>query len=220
MFRTFLSASAAALLLSTAGIAFASDMDTTGTIKSLDAAARHVALTNGMEFSVPETVHFEGVRPGDVVVINWSQTGQKRQALSISPAGGMAATGVVKAESVEGKTLTLENGVTYSLADGVTAGGLKPGDRVMVTWDKVGTTFQALSVSPLTHEDVTAAVKSVSVEGKTITLADGTSYTVADGVPLGGYKPGDLVTVIWDQNGGGGRQALDIMPTDDMGGKG
>ncbi len=219
MFRFFVSASAAALLLSTAGAVFASDTDMTGTVKSVDLSSRHITLANGERFSVDEQVPLGGFMPGDHVVVNWVRTGDTMQAVSVSPAGGLGVNGVVKSTDIAAKTLTLENGQTFHLADGVSVGGLNPRDRVTVTWDKVGAMVEARSVSPLRQRDIMGTVKTVDVTAKTIALEDGTTYTVAEGVPLMGYKSGDHVTIIWDQVGGE-RQALDLMPSDEMSGNG
>lgn len=51
----------------------------------------------------------------------------------------------------------------------------------------------------------------IAVEGNLLTLEDGTTYTISEGVPTEGLQPGMEVTVSFEDNGGE-RVATDVKP--------
>lgn len=58
-----------------------------------------------------------------------------------------------------------------------------------VTFAAAGAAFAAT--------DLTGTVKSVDPMTHTITLADGSSFAVDEGIALDGYRPGDKVMLSW-----------------------
>ena len=150
MFRNLIPGTAAALLLSSAAV-FAADTDMVGTVKSVDPAARQLMLTNGQDFTVAKEIAIDGFKPGDVVSVSWVKTGSAMQAVAISPTGGVAIRGEVKSADQATKSLILTNGDKFALATGVSVEGFNPGDKVLVTWDNLGSGMKALSVSKGIH---------------------------------------------------------------------
>ncbi|MCB2110142.1 MAG: DUF1344 domain-containing protein [Defluviimonas sp.] len=211
-------AASLSLGLGAGGVAFAADNDLTGTLMSVDAGAHQLALTDGGAFSVDSSIGLDGFKPGDRVVISWAPAGEGREVVAIAPAGSMAIVGKIKSADEGSRMITLASGRSFTLARDVKIGGLKAGDRVMVTWDRAGKGEEALSVSPVGGQDATAAIKAIDEGARTIALADGSSYQVAKDVHLGGLKVGDVVMIQWNETGGV-RQAFDVIPSDANGGK-
>ena len=61
-----------------------------------------------------------------------------------------------------------------------------------------------LAASPvaLASESATGAIKAFDMKAMTLTLADGTSYTLPSGFKDPGFKVGEKVQVVWDMNYG------------------
>ena len=57
-------------------------------------------------------------------------------------------TGLIKAIDAGGQTVTLADGSVFTLPEGFKTDGYKAGDKVVVTWDLVGTEHQLLTMSP------------------------------------------------------------------------
>jgi hypothetical protein len=72
-------------------------------------------------------------------------------AAALASAAGPAATatGKIKAIDMLSHTITFENGSTYKIARGVSIKGMKPGQRVTLTFSAlVGPITEASSVAP------------------------------------------------------------------------
>tara|TARA_R110001606_G_scaffold295750_1_gene443585 strand:+ start:274 stop:540 length:267 start_codon:yes stop_codon:yes gene_type:complete len=62
-------------------------------------------------------------------------------------AAATTTVGTIKAMDAKAHTLSLDNGMTYSLPTNLKVPDLKVGQKVSVTWDKVGTKDQASAVT-------------------------------------------------------------------------
>jgi hypothetical protein len=67
----------------------------------------------------------------------------------VAPAAALAAqtaTGTIKAYSPAAMSLTLDNGTVYQLPKGFHDPGLKAGEKVSISFDMSGKTYEATSV--------------------------------------------------------------------------
>jgi Cu/Ag efflux protein CusF len=67
-------------------------------------------------------------------------------ASSMAMAAASTAEGVIKSIDAKAMTLTLENGTVYQLAKTIKVATLKTGEKVKITWDKVGNANEASAV--------------------------------------------------------------------------
>ena len=126
-------------------------------------------------------------------------------------AGGFAVAdetnGTIKSVDDAAKTITLDNGIVYHFNDMSThhekLGGYLPGDEVTIVWD--GEQHEASAISPDFSGGVTGKIKAVNEADNTVTLDDGMVYTFkndkGDKVNMGGFKAGDLVTILSTKEG-------------------
>jgi len=82
--RVTIAALIAASLIGVAGAAYAAD--STGTIKSLDAAKNLVTLDNGVTYDVAKSVSLSGLKVGEKVKVTYTQSGKMMDASAITPA--------------------------------------------------------------------------------------------------------------------------------------
>lgn len=82
--RMILATLIAASLTGVAGAAYAAD--STGTIKSLDAAKNLVTLDNGATYDVAKGVSLSGLKVGEKVKVTYTQSGKMMDASAITPA--------------------------------------------------------------------------------------------------------------------------------------
>ena len=64
-------------------------------------------------------------------------------ASSMAMAAASTAEGVIKSIDAKAMTLTLDNGTVYHLAKTIKVASLKAGEKVKITWEKVGTANDA-----------------------------------------------------------------------------
>jgi Cu/Ag efflux protein CusF len=73
-------------------------------------------------------------------------------AIALMAAGAVAqaaeTTGTIESVDPSSRTLMLDDGVTYQLAEAVDAEGLKTGDKVTVTYDQSGGKIVVSAVAP------------------------------------------------------------------------
>jgi len=74
-------------------------------------------------------------------------------SIALAPAAFAAAaqssTGAIKAYDAKAHTITLTDGTTYMLPAKYKAAGLKPGERVQISWQLKGNMHDATSVKIL-----------------------------------------------------------------------
>jgi len=68
-------------------------------------------------------------------------------ASSLAMAAGQTAEGTIKAIDSKAMTLTLSDGSIYKLPAKFKVADLKAGEKVKVTWDKMGTANEASAVT-------------------------------------------------------------------------
>ena len=68
--------------------------------------------------------------------------------IAVSAANAEEATGKIEAIDDANRIIVLDNGVTYTLAEGVSLEGLQPGDDVTVSFEAQGDQNMASEVKP------------------------------------------------------------------------
>jgi hypothetical protein len=68
-------------------------------------------------------------------------------ASSLAMAAASSAQGTIKAIDAKALTLTLDNGTVYKLPASFKVADLKTGEKVKVTWQKMGTANDASAVT-------------------------------------------------------------------------
>ncbi|MFZ5965139.1 hypothetical protein ACOXXX_19520 [Thalassococcus sp. BH17M4-6] len=189
------------------GAGFASAEQSVGTIQSLDDTARTVTLSDGVTYSFDDMTKAHealvGFQVGDAVAINWDMVGQTHHARSIAPDFSAHVTGKVAAVDEAMKSVTLDNGVTYTFDNGSSKrtdlGGYRVGDEVSIVASSEGDMAVGHAIAPYHSAEVTGVVKSVDQAMHTVTLEDGQVYKFDMGTTsktdLGGFRSGDKVSI-------------------------
>lgn len=123
-------------------------------------------------------------------------------------AAGTTASGTIKALDAKVMTVMLQDGTVYALPAGFKADTFKVGDPVTLTWalkngvkgvETIRATDAAVQVSALV---VSGTIKAMDSKALTVTLQDGTFYTLPTGFKLDGFKTGEKVTLTWAMKDG------------------
>ncbi|MGB4828816.1 MAG: DUF1344 domain-containing protein [Paracoccaceae bacterium] len=69
-------------------------------------------------------------------------------AASAAFAAASDVTGTIKTIDPAAHTVTLSDGITYTLAADFKAAGFKVGEKVVLSWEMDGTVHKALSMTP------------------------------------------------------------------------
>lgn len=129
-------------------------------------------------------------------------------------AGGMAfadeTIGTIKSVDEAANTVTLQDGTVYTFENTSgrheMLGGYLPGDKVAIDWAMRGEVHAATAMSPDFAAGVTGKIKAVDDAASMVTLESGSVYTFQNAkgekAHLGGFKPGDEVTIVVAKEGG------------------
>lgn len=77
---------ALAATLATASLAFAAPQTVTNTIKSLNAKAMTITLSDGTVYELPAKFKISSLKIGEKVVVTWDLKGKKHIATAVVPA--------------------------------------------------------------------------------------------------------------------------------------
>jgi ribosomal protein L21E len=205
MRRTILSA---AVLAAVFGSSMAFAGVTTGVVQSVQQGAS-VTLQDGTVYTLTDdSMSHEvtgGFLPGDAVTIHWTMDGPAHDILAISPDFSGMMTGVIAAVDDGARSVTLDNGTSYSFNhdDGAAYDltDYKVGDMVAIV---PGPDGSGRSIAPVFVSGMSGAVKAIDMGARTVTLADGTVFHFDDdtGAELAGFRVGDMVRIETHMVGG------------------
>ena len=73
-------------------------------------------------------------------------------AVTVAYAAGTAntTTGTIKSIDMSKPAITLDNGLTYDVAKGVSLAGMKAGEKVTLTYTQAGKTRDVTAIKPVT----------------------------------------------------------------------
>jgi len=180
-----------------AGLALAEEAgqrNAVGTIKSLDPTNRMITLDDGTTYMAGEKANFDALKQGSIVRLSCDQTTDAMSNCSVSS----AAMGKIKAADPAARTITLEDGTVYAVPSDMDLNRFQTGTDVDVGFEEIDGKRSASSLT-LAGE---GKIQAVNPDTKTLTLEDGTEYTVGEGVALDTLKPGSDVRVSYDDVSG------------------
>ena len=118
-------------------------------------------------------------------------------------AAGTTASGTIKALDAKVMTVVLQDGTIYSLPASAKSDSFKVGDPVTLTWAvKAGTkdietikaTDTLVQVSALV---ASGTIKAMDAKAMTLTLQDGSIFTLPGGFKIDGFKVGEKVSLTY-----------------------
>ncbi|MBZ9799243.1 DUF1344 domain-containing protein [Mesorhizobium sp. ES1-4] len=81
--RKIIVSAAAAALLASGSMAFAAVKQTTGTVRTFDAAAKSLVLDNGSSFTLAKAFKDPGLKVGEKVRVSWDMSGKNKVAETV-----------------------------------------------------------------------------------------------------------------------------------------
>jgi Cu/Ag efflux protein CusF len=178
-------------------LAFAQDVtqrSSVGTIKSLDSTTRMITLSDDSTYMAGKDAKLDNLKSGSMVWLDCDQATDGMSNCSVSS----AAQGKVKSTDTTARTVTLDDGTVYTVPADMDLARIQTGSDVDFGFSETNGT-RNLSSMTLAGEGKIQAIDSAK---KTLTLEDGTEYSIGEGVVTDTFQPGADVRVSYDEASG------------------